>query len=84
MAADMTTVTTAITQILDGTQTIDTLITNGSVPLAYCGGSTAGFTFLTGTPIGAGEKIVIPALLAWNAIADTGTEGVVWETDFGT
>lgn len=83
MATGKTTVTTAITQILDGTQTIDTLITNGSTPLAYCGGATAGFTFLTGTPVGAGERIVVPATLAWNAIADAGTDGVVWETDFG-
>lgn len=83
MATSKITITDTITQILDGTQVIDTLITFGTIPVAVCGGSTAGFTFLTGTPIGSGEKIIVPAGLVWNAICNTSKTSFVWITDFG-
>lgn len=81
MPADKVTVTHEWTLIK--TTTKDTMITNGTTPFKMCVGSTSGVTYDKGSPVGYGEKIIIPSGVSVYGI--TSAEGVtadVWWTDF--
>jgi hypothetical protein len=54
------TVTSAGVQILDGTQTVNTLVTVGSTPIRHGTGTIGARPFDDLSPLGAGQYIIFP------------------------
>lgn len=54
------TVTSAGVQILDGTQTVNTLVTVGSTPIRHGTGTIGARAFDDLSPLGAGQYIIFP------------------------
>ncbi len=76
-------VTIANAWTLVKTTTKDTLVTNGTMPVAICVGDTTGVTFDTGVPVDQGQMIVFPGGVSVYAIAPAGRKAQMWWTDFG-
>ena len=78
------TVTSTGTVILDGTQTVDTLVAVGTGGLRFATGTVGGRVYDDMAPLGSGQIVVFPAGLLITGFTETaGKTCSIWKEVFG-
>lgn len=78
------TVTSAGVQILDGTQTVNTLVTVGNTPVRHGTGTIGARPFDDLSPLGAGQYIIFPPSVRVTIYAlPTKTQAFIYTEGFG-
>ena len=75
-------VTTDATTILDGTETVDSLVRVGSFPIRIATGDPASRSFANATPMSPGQVVIFPAGVEVTAWVGSGS-APVWVETFG-
>lgn len=77
------TVASTGTQILDGTQTVNTLLVVGSTAIRMATGAVGVRTYADMAPLGAGQRIIIPPSIVVTLFCAAGEDASAWTEGFG-
>lgn len=77
------TVASTGTQILNGAQTVNTLIVVGSTAIRMATGVVGARTYDDMAPLGAGQRIIIPPSITVTLYCKAGEDAPVWTEGFG-